>query len=101
MKTTIKCPHCPRSFTGEFKTRFAAARLKANLANHIKGSHPEHYVPKVKLVKVEPITDINWVGEAPAATRRPYTHKSKPESSVNFCPGCGCNLRAVKVAMGL
>ena len=38
--------------------------------------------------------------EAPKE-KRPYTKRQKASVGVNFCPGCGCNLRAVSVAMGM
>lgn len=98
MKLSATCQYCPRQFFATGKKHFAQGRLKANLSNHLKFSHPEHYVPKVK-----PGSDFRAMTaqstENPA--KRPYTRKARPESSVNFCPGCGCNLRAVKVAMGL
>lgn len=36
-----------------------------------------------------------------APAKRPYTKRQKTAAPVNFCPGCGCNLRAVAVAMGI
>lgn len=91
---TIKCPKCDRSFTGQ------GNRIKANLANHMKGAHPgidwrtgKHL--KVVALPVKPITDIEQIG------KRPCARKPKPEAEVCFCPRCGVNLRAVKVAMGL
>jgi len=109
VKSTIKCPHCPRTFEGEGNKGYVQGRVKANLANHIKSAHPEHYKPSKAAMKrkeqsnvtalpLEVITDVNPV------RKRPYTRKPKsvnPSATVCFCPQCGCNIRAVSVAMGL
>jgi alkyl hydroperoxide reductase subunit AhpF len=112
VKTKLKCPHCPRVFEGDAASVFGGGRLKANLANHMKAHHPEHFWPtkaaraqqmlkqeEEKLIE-KPSLSVNQ-GAKPALVKRPYVKQSKPESSVCYCPKCGCNIRAVQVAMGL
>lgn len=91
----VECPVCHREFTAKGKDRFAVGRLNANLANHMKAAHQRNW----KTGKPIP-PEIPTVESGPGG-KRPYNRKAKPEAMVNFCPGCGCNLRAVKVAMGL
>jgi hypothetical protein len=104
MIKTVKCSYCDRKFTGESDDKFGGGRLKANIANHVKAAHPEKYVPsktaaarsRLLAIPVASITSVNKVGK-----RGPYYKKPKPLIDVGFCPRCGCNIHAVKVAMGL
>jgi len=108
VKFHMRCPYCPRKFESSKKDRWTFPRLKGSLQIHIKANHPEHYVPKkpkrvVDIVATALHPDKKKVVYFPE-TKRPYTRKPKttaPVMEVNHCPQCGCNIRAVKVAMGL
>lgn len=94
MKTiTATCPACQRVFTG------TGGRVNANLANHMKGAHQLDWRTGKPLRSIQP--EKSAVTFPPA--KRPYTRtvKPKPEVDVCYCPKCGCNIRAVQVAMGL
>ena len=91
----VECPICHREFTAKGEDLFALGRLNANLANHMKAAHRQNWKTG------KPIPPENPNVESDPKEKRPYHRKAKSEAMVNFCPGCGCNLRAVKVAMGL
>tara|TARA_R110000868_G_scaffold320163_1_gene581111 strand:+ start:1126 stop:1503 length:378 start_codon:yes stop_codon:yes gene_type:complete len=116
------CPHCPRVFKTEGKNAMAMGRLAANLANHIKSAHPDHYKPSAGSLKRKAeqrfvatesgLLDrgqslprghilISGPDVTTEPTKRIYQRKAQPQSSVCYCPKCGCNIRAVQVAMGL
>ena len=102
----LTCIHCGRKFLGEGK--YALGRVRANLTNHIKSAHPDKYVPskwvKERLDRKEKDSikpQILISGPDPETIKRPYVRKPAPPSSVCFCPKCGCNIRAVQVAIGL
>ncbi len=119
----VKCPHCPRTFKCNGSDGMAKGRLAANLANHIKGAHPDKYKPSKwvidRLARKEkdeaferaarfgsnPIKpQILISGPDPEPVKRPYNRQPKlvkSSDTVCFCPKCGCNIRAVQVAMGL
>lgn len=123
MKATMKkgCPHCPRVFKADGNDGMAMGRLAANLTNHIKGAHPEKYTPskwvldrQIRKERVKHALDravnkstttikpqILISGPDPEPVKRPYARKPQPQSIVCFCPQCGCNIRAVQVAMGI
>lgn len=90
---TIECPKCDRTFTGQ------GNRIKANLANHMKGRHPGFDWRTGKKLSLPQLGKTGSGSVHPE--KRPYARKPKPEAEVCFCPRCGVNLRAVKVAMGL
>lgn len=91
-----KCVHCGRVFSAFGAYSHIKGRLNACMANHTKAAHPEFYKKWPKEEKKE----VDGTADAPA-TKRSYTRKAQPQSSVCFCPKCGCNIRAVQVAMGL
>lgn len=99
----LRCPHCPYAVRSDLSKRGAMGRLRGSIALHIKARHPEHFVPKVKPVpssestldKVQSSDPGDW------KPKRPYTRKFKSVLGVSFCPQCGCNINAVRVAMGL
>lgn len=83
----IKCPDC--SFVAEHPTKYANAilgRHRAKMHGYISPS-AKYRQPRNSEVTTE---------EAPKPAKKP-----KQLTPVNFCPGCGCNLRAVAVAMNL
>ena len=101
MKNRVKCPACDRVFQNDGIGRFAKGRLNANLSNHMRGAHRldwrtgKKIKPKLDLV---PPTGPTGIEEPP---KRPYIPRKKREAAVCFCPACGCNINAVRVAMGL
>lgn len=109
MKSIMKkgCPHCDRVFKAEGNDGMAMGRLAANLANHIKGAHPQFYKPSKwvlerKARNEKPIKpQILISGPDLEPVKRTYQRKPQSASSVCFCPKCGCNIRAVQVAMGI
>jgi hypothetical protein len=79
-KFTAKCSvaGCGREFTNG-----SQGLVNANLRNHMKWHERQGKPPESKYSKA-----------------RPY--KKKPQAQVpNYCPGCGCNIRAVAAAMSL
>jgi hypothetical protein len=103
MKNRVKCPACDRVFQNDGKGRFATGRLHANLANHMKGAHGLDWKTgkKIKPIEIDPPATRTDGGAEAVPTRRAYTRKPKPFMDVGFCPRCGCNINAVRVAMGL
>ena len=81
----LSCQHCERKFTN-----VSLGLVRANLANHMRKIHPEHYVPKGT-----PAAN----GNGAAIEKKPRKSKAGPE--VNYCPCCGVNLHAVRVAITL
>lgn len=79
-KVTAKCTQCDRVFSNT-----SQGRLNANMANHMKWHNRQD----------------GKTPESPDKPRKTYTRKAKQTSEVNYCPGCGCNLHAVRVAMSL
>lgn len=110
MKHRRPCPYCDRVFEAEGELKHVKGRLNANLTNHIKGAHPKAYKPS-KLVldrnrraekKLDPIKpQILISGPDPEEPKRKWTRKPQTQSSVCYCPKCGCNIRAVQVAMDI
>jgi len=84
----IKCPDC--SFVAEHPTDYA----KALLGRHRAKMHG--YVSPSAKYRQPRKPEVQPEGEPPAKPK-----KFKQLTPVNFCPGCGCNLRAVAVAMNL
>jgi hypothetical protein len=57
-------------------------------SNHIVKYHPDIAKPSSQ--------------QGVSESKRPYTpRKQKAGIGVNYCPGCGCNLNAVRVALSL
>lgn len=93
-KFTATCNHC--EWRGDYFSDGVARRVAGN---HIVKQHPDQCPPKPKFVAKSPVVAV--AEEAPPI-KRPYTpRKPKPTLGVNFCPGCGCNLNAVRVALSL
>jgi hypothetical protein len=82
---TVSCKHCDW-VSQKYKSDPIARRMASC---HIVKNH----------------TDIAKPAQPSIKPKRHYTPRQpKPvqtESHVNFCPGCGCNLKAVQVAMNL
>lgn len=78
---------------------------KRMLGNHMRYRHPEHHKPLQKCVRKNPLPVASVAdpatGQPATPAKRTWSRVKKSTLDVNFCPGCGCNLRAVKVAMGL
>lgn len=90
---SIRCKVCDRVFTAKGLTARHIGRLNANYANHMKG-HGLNWRTGEKLVPKSPPEPEEQ------SEKRPYNRKAK-EIGVCYCPKCGCNIRAVQVAMGL
>lgn len=89
---SMECCHC--SWTAEkTKSRSIAHRVASN---HVAVSHPE-------LVKKQTTTKRKYTKRAKLVADEVVTAKPRKSvrAEVNFCPGCGCNLHAVSVAMGM
>lgn len=78
------CNHC--DWSAVYNNPVVAQRMASN---HIVKRHPDIAKPSNQVVV-----------KKRAHTKRATAGKS-PLASVNFCPGCGCNLLAVKAAMTL
>lgn len=91
MKAACDVPEC--GYVAQHPTKYVLAML----GNHkrkvhgIAGKSAKYRQPK------PPATP-----EAPEVeNKRPYTRKASPTTGLNFCPCCGVNLRAVRVAISL
>lgn len=82
---SFTCNECSRDF-GPYKNAGVANRMASN---HVVTMHKDKLPAKAEKPK------------------RAYSKRVSPTSStrsligVNYCPGCGCNLAAVRVAMGM
>jgi len=87
----IKCPDC--DFVASHKTNY----VKALLGRH-RAKHHGYVSPGAKYYKKnqQPRNP-----EVQTENPQPKIRKQKLQLAVNFCPGCGCNLRAVAVALNL
>jgi len=94
VKFTARCKHCPKEFHNN-----AEFRLRANIGNHMRSAHPEHYQPTPAAeAKREWVKNRKKAVDKPTAVRKV---RKQPVALVKYCPNCGCNIHAVSVAMGL
>lgn len=79
----FKCNHC-EVVGGAYDSESTCQRMASN---HIVKKHPDIAKP---------------ASQQDSEPNRPYTRKPKSAAlGVNFCPSCGCNLNAVRVAISL
>ena len=87
---TAACTHCSKKFNKPTQWRADLA-----LSTHVRRAHPDAAPVPVKAKKAD----------KPAAHRRPYRKHLRRELvqpvSVNYCPGCGCNLHAVATGIAM
>lgn len=81
---TFLCKHC-KDVGGPYKNASICQRMASN---HVVKKHPDIAKP---------------ASQQASEPKRPYTPRKQKSASlgVNFCPGCGCNLNAIRVALSL
>lgn len=81
-RTHVKCNHC--DWKADYENSTIAQRMASN---HIVKKHPDIAKP---------------ANQMPQGEKRAYTpRKQKAAAGVNFCPCCGTNLNAIRVALSL
>ena len=100
---TEKCPHAGCDF------KVSAQRLitvRAMIGKHRKKVHgyqspgQKYYKAHMKKLKAE---REGGLGISPVETQQaePPQKQREPEQAPNFCPNCGCHLRAITAALNL
>lgn len=85
----VACKHC--DWTNLYTDAVVGKRMASN---HIVKKHPDIAKPASQAFPSE--------SSSPAIyEKRPYVRKPKSAAGVNFCPCCGTNLNAIRVALSL
>lgn len=94
---------CPHNGCGKVFTKDTASRVKTTLWAHMKNVHHKkisRFEMTVKEVGSGVIPAAQDAALAEEKPRKKYTKKSA-QITVNFCPVCGCDNRAVALAMSV
>ena len=96
--TTVHCGYrgCSRTFSNE-----NPALADTALRMHIGRAHKRSVVPRTEREKARRTGSAKPTKTAKQSAKPARTAPSQADVTINFCPGCGCDLHRIAVGIAL